>query len=226
MSVSEYSRRVFRLGELDFEYAFWQVLHLCLSPSRVYRNTKYHKQTKNQWARDDPAFLLILIYLIVLIDLAYLVCFQIRGISLLGYIVKDVTLFICIGCLVTLVFWFFCNRFLRMSGMSVLFQAVESRVEWLYAFDVHCNSFLLFALINYVARYFLLPVIYDKGSVSLFFSNFIYFASVCYYIYITFLGYDILPFLRRTHYLLYLVLPSAVLLLSLCFAGVELWKPL
>ncbi|GJQ10825.1 hypothetical protein GpartN1_g4968.t1 [Galdieria partita] len=221
MNFSEYSRRLFRLGELDFDYAFWQVLNLCLSPSRVYRNTKYHRQTKNQWARDDPAFLLILIYLVVIVNLAYLVCFQIRGISLLGYLLKDVFSFIFIGCLVTFTFWFFCNYFLRLPGM-----AVETRVEWLYAFDVHCNSFLLFALVNYVFRYFLLPILYDKGPISLFFSNFIYFTSICSYVYITFLGYDILPFLRRTHYLLYLILPNAVLLISTCLSGVELWKPL
>lgn len=31
-------------------------VNLCLDPKRVYKNTSYHKQTKNQWARDDPAF--------------------------------------------------------------------------------------------------------------------------------------------------------------------------
>lgn len=29
---------------------------LSLSPSCRYRHTSYQKQTKNQWARDDPAF--------------------------------------------------------------------------------------------------------------------------------------------------------------------------
>ena len=34
-------------------------VNLCLDPKRVYKNTSYHKQTKNQWARDDPAFIVL-----------------------------------------------------------------------------------------------------------------------------------------------------------------------
>lgn len=219
--MSEYARRVFRFRELDFDYAFWQIFHLCFSPSRVYRNTKYHRQTKNQWARDDPAFLLILMYLVVLTDVAYLVCFQVYGISLLGFLLRDVFWFVLISCLLTFSFRFFCNQFLRLPGM-----AMESRVEWLYALDVHCNSFLLFCLVNYVVRYFLLPVLYGKGLISLFFSNVIYFTAVCIYLYIAFLGYNILPFLRRTYYLLYLILPAAFLFLFMSLLGFELWKPI
>ena len=43
------------------------------SPARVcsYRHTAYHKQTKNHWARDDPAFLLVMSLLVALAACAY-----------------------------------------------------------------------------------------------------------------------------------------------------------
>ena len=41
---------------MDLESASWQMVTLCIDPKRVYKQTTYHKQTKNQWARDDPAF--------------------------------------------------------------------------------------------------------------------------------------------------------------------------
>ncbi|EEB96219.1 hypothetical protein MPER_04683, partial [Moniliophthora perniciosa FA553] len=44
----------------DFEQAAWQLTYLCLAPRRVYRNVYFHKQTKNQWARDDPAILVLI----------------------------------------------------------------------------------------------------------------------------------------------------------------------
>lgn len=50
--MPEYVRRFFQLPQMDMDYTLWQMLYLCISPSRVYRTTKYHKQTKNQWARD------------------------------------------------------------------------------------------------------------------------------------------------------------------------------
>ena len=45
-------RRFFQYPQMDIDYTLWQMLYLCVAPSRVYRTTKYHKQTKNQWARD------------------------------------------------------------------------------------------------------------------------------------------------------------------------------
>lgn len=50
--MPEYVRRFFQLPQMDIDYTLWQMLNLCIAPSRVYRTTKYHKQTKNQWARD------------------------------------------------------------------------------------------------------------------------------------------------------------------------------
>lgn len=56
----KYLRRLFRFQQMDFEFAAWQMLYLFTSPQRVYRNFHYRKQTKDQWARDDPAFLVLL----------------------------------------------------------------------------------------------------------------------------------------------------------------------
>lgn len=56
----KYLRRLLHFRQMDFEFAVWQMLYLFTSPQRVYRNFHYRKQTKDQWARDDPAFLVLL----------------------------------------------------------------------------------------------------------------------------------------------------------------------
>lgn len=38
---------------------------------RRYRHTAYHKQTKNQWARDDPAFVVVCCVLVAIAAVAY-----------------------------------------------------------------------------------------------------------------------------------------------------------
>lgn len=85
----KYLRRIFKFKQMDFEYALWQMLFLFVSPQKVYRNFAYRKreklkysliilklslleslgdiiipftETKNQWARDDPAFLILLFF--------------------------------------------------------------------------------------------------------------------------------------------------------------------
>lgn len=55
--MPEYVRRLFQFPQMDMDYCLWQMLYLCVAPSRVYRTTKYHKQTKNQWARDGKSYL-------------------------------------------------------------------------------------------------------------------------------------------------------------------------
>ncbi|KAJ6905848.1 hypothetical protein NC652_023564 [Populus alba x Populus x berolinensis] len=67
----QYLRRIIKWQQMDVEYTFWQMLHLCTSPKVVYQHTKYHKQTKNQWARDDPAFVVICSLLLVVAAMAY-----------------------------------------------------------------------------------------------------------------------------------------------------------
>ncbi len=42
-----------------------------MQPVHRYRHTAYHKQTKNQWARDDPAFVIVTCALVMLAALAY-----------------------------------------------------------------------------------------------------------------------------------------------------------
>jgi len=50
--LPEYVRRAVNYPQMDVDYTMWQMLYLCVSPKKVYRTTKYHRQTKNQWARD------------------------------------------------------------------------------------------------------------------------------------------------------------------------------
>ena len=48
-------------------------------PNRVYNTTKLHKQTKNQWARDDPAFVVVLLAMVAVATLAYAIAFRISS---------------------------------------------------------------------------------------------------------------------------------------------------
>lgn len=66
---------------MDFQFAMWQIIYLFISPQKVFRGFVYRKrnflpnsfylfhffyffhlypETKNQFARDDPAFLVLL----------------------------------------------------------------------------------------------------------------------------------------------------------------------
>ncbi|CAN6685616.1 unnamed protein product [Malus baccata var. baccata] len=175
----QYLRRIIKWQQMDIEYTFWQMLHLCTSPKVVYQHTKYHKQTKNQWARDDPAFVVISSLLLAVATLAYCAAFL-------------------------------TNSYLREEAPNS--HVVEQRVEWLYAFDVHCNSFFPMFVLLYVIHYFLSPILVAHGFIPVLLSNLIFMVATSYYHYLNFLGYDVLPFLERTTFFLYPI--SVVIVLS------------
>ncbi|KAG5189299.1 UNC-50 family-domain-containing protein [Tribonema minus] len=62
--------------------------------------------------------------------------------------------------------------------------SVEQRVKWLYAFDIHCNAFLMLFIAVYVGQKFLLlPVLLGRSAGALLLSNALYalgFGAYCY----------------------------------------------
>lgn len=40
----KYLRRLFKFDQMDFEFAFWQMLYLFIAPQKVYRNFQYRKR--------------------------------------------------------------------------------------------------------------------------------------------------------------------------------------
>ncbi|XP_042981288.1 protein unc-50 homolog isoform X1 [Carya illinoinensis] len=189
----QYLRRIVKWQQMDVEYTFWQMLHLCTSPKVVYQHTKYHKQTKNQWARDDPAFVVICSLLLMVATLAYCAAYD-HSAAHAVYVVISVLLFhfIITGAVMATCYWFLTNSYLREEAPSNS-HVVEQRVEWLYAFDVHCNSFFPMFVLLYVIHYFLSPLLVAHGFIPVLLSNFLFMVAASYYHYLNFLGYDVLP---------------------------------
>jgi len=199
---------------MDIEYTFWMMFYLCFNPSRVYRTTSWHKQTKNQWARDDPAFVAILICFQAIASIAYAFAFHMHSVVfILKLTFYSVFVdFILVGVVVATIGWLLSNRYLRVQGSL---HSVEQKVEWLYAFDIHCNSFFPLFLILYVVQFFLTPLLLNPGFLSTLAANTLYFVAFAYYNHVTFLGYNALPFLHNTVYFLY---PIALLLVLYIFS--------
>ncbi|XP_027365405.1 protein unc-50 homolog isoform X3 [Abrus precatorius] len=123
-----YLRRIIKWQQMDIEYTFWQMFHLCTSPKVVYQHTKYHKQTKNQWARDDPAFVVICSLLLAVATLAYCAAYDHSTAHAL-LVVFSVLLFhfLLTGVFLATFCWFLTNAYLREEAPNSY--VVEQRVE-------------------------------------------------------------------------------------------------
>ncbi|TFK28509.1 UNC-50 [Coprinopsis marcescibilis] len=199
-------RRLHRFQQMDFELAAWQLTYLCLAPKRVYRNVYFHKQTKNQWARDDPAILVLIAACLCVSAVAWGLVYSFSPLQTLVLaalmILRD---FLLSGVIIATVLWFTANRLL-LSPPSHSTPA-DSFVEWAYAFDVHTNAFFPLYLTLYLAQLFLLPVVLKDNWVCLWVGNTLYLIAFAQYTYGVYLGLSALPFLVRSELLLSPLLP-------------------
>lgn len=174
---------------MDFDFASSQFVDLLFHPSEVGRTTKIRKQIKNQWARDDPAFLVLLIAMIFLSVLAYCVCFvTLNPLHILRLLLGSLLLEFAIGgaALTTAIRWYI-NKNMRIQRIHT----VEQSIEWLYAFDIHCNALFTSFILITIGQYILIPIIINNTNLlSTILSNTLWMTGIGYYAYITFLGYS------------------------------------
>lgn len=187
-TLSEYLSRACSYSQMDFDYSCSQLVDLLTNPAEVYKTTAIRKQIKNQWARDDPAFMVILCALIVLSSLSWLLAFGCADSWHFIRMVFGTVLieFIGTGLLLATLTSTLANRFMRMARLYT----AEQSVEWLYSWDIHCNAYFpLFCLLS-VTQFVLIPVMFTSSFLSTFMGNTLYAIAYSYYIYITFLGYS------------------------------------
>ncbi|XP_035743186.1 protein unc-50 homolog [Vespa mandarinia] len=207
----KYLRKLLKFEQMDFEFALWQMIFLFTAPQKVYRNFQSRKQTKSQFARDDPAFLVLLtcwlcisaVGIAVVLGLGFF-----QFIRLLLYMIfVD---YIVVGLIVATVFWFITNRYLRIDK--------SQDVEWGYAFDIHLNAFFPPLIILHILQLFIYNGLINTNVFGgRFVGNTLWFISVAYYIYITFLGYTSVEILHKTH-IIFSALPIMLLIyiITLC----------
>eukprot|EP00545_Synedropsis_sp_CCMP1620_P003293 CAMPEP_0119018912 /NCGR_PEP_ID=MMETSP1176-20130426/20565_1 /TAXON_ID=265551 /ORGANISM="Synedropsis recta cf, Strain CCMP1620" /LENGTH=261 /DNA_ID=CAMNT_0006973017 /DNA_START=101 /DNA_END=886 /DNA_ORIENTATION=+ len=208
----QYLQRLTDVGQMDIQAALDQMRSLLGGrPQVVYKTAYYRKQTKNHWYRDDPAFCALQGAMLTVSAIAYAVAFRATltgGVSFLLY-----SLFwnwLVPGVIVASVGREIANR--HLSGTASA-SHVKQTVEWLYAFDIHCNAFFPLFCLLYVAQFFMLPLVLGQSLFALVVSNTLYAAALSWYWYITHLGYRSLPFLSNTEVFLF---PIAAVLLVYC----------
>jgi hypothetical protein len=189
-------QRAIHFPQLDVEYAQATIAELIWSPSKVYKLAQSRHEIKGHWSRDDPCFVLFLCWFIIIDFLAYGFALDVEyGIGrIFRHIFMGLFFFFALGSIVGTCTWFLCNKYFQTRHAH---SAGSQKVEWFYAFDVHCNAFLPAFLLLGVAQYLLLPLLVRGGILPALLSNTLHLAASLAYVHITVLGFLSLPFLNR-----------------------------
>lgn len=167
--LSRFTRRLVHIRQMDFEFALWQMLYLLIQPSKVYKNFIYRKRkplrwiiskkkleffsgTKDQFARDDPAFLVLLALSLLFSSIFYAYALGLEKIGFFTFFLWSVFVdCIGVGVVIATVLWWVSNRFLR--------KVRDQDVEWGYCFDVHLNAFFPMLILLHV----IVPILYPSN---------------------------------------------------------------
>lgn len=136
----QYFQRLLDVRQMDVQSALDQMKTLLSTrPQVVYKTSYYRKQTKNHWARDDPAFVALQGVFLVIAGIAYSVAFRISLSASISFLLYTVLWnWLGMGLIISTLCREIANRHLVVQQSA---SHVRQQVEWLYAFDIHCNSF-------------------------------------------------------------------------------------
>lgn len=150
----------------------------------------YFAGTKDQWARDDPAFLVLLSGALCVSSLIFALVLGLGAWQFVKFLLWVVFIdCVGVGLLVATALWAVCNAWLVRRDMAGGGGARDD-VEWGYCFDVHLNAFFpLLVLLHVLMPLLYAPVIQFDGFLASTIGNTIWLLATGYYCYITFLGY-------------------------------------
>lgn len=192
--LKKFFRKVVKFNQMDFQFASWQICYLFMAPQKLSKIFRARKQSKSQYARDDPAFLVFCISILLLESVVFGISFKLTFYKYLKFLFIFILCnFLGIGCIITTFIWSLTNTILNFGG---------NHIEWGYSFDIHINALfvpLVFHQLMQIVYYFWSN---NYPYLIMILGNTIYGLSAIYYNYITFLGYNIINPLESSKLLL------------------------
>ncbi|KAG0154782.1 hypothetical protein PDIDSM_352 [Penicillium digitatum] len=245
--MPRFFKRLFKFPQMDFEMAVWEMTSLLIAPKKVFKSIYYHKreslssnlgscidETKNTWHRPDPSFTYLLSFFLLLTAFAWGLAYT-PG---FGAIIRLTFLFVFVhfigsSLLVSTIGYFVIGRLFGPNGAAASLTGLRSsrgrrrgaaqglfrqpgekeQLEFGYCFDARLPP------IKSCGIFDLLTLPFPSDFLATFLGNSLYLSALIYYTYITFLGYNALPFLHNTELLLVPIIMFAVMWLVSLIAG-------
>ena len=199
--LPEYARRALHHDQMELDSALSQMYSLCTTPASVSKMTKARKVTKNHYYRDDPGFIVLQCFFLIVSSVVFGVALQSRILHVLYNILYSVAIdYFVVGGIAASATWAYANKFLMTSSHL---HEVRREVEWQHSFDIHCNGYFPYFMITHVLQFALLPLLVQDTFLARLVANSMYTVALATYFYNTFRGYVELPMLARQQTFLY-----------------------
>ncbi|CAH1113106.1 unnamed protein product [Psylliodes chrysocephalus] len=194
---ARYLRKILKFDQMDFQFAMWQMLYLFVNPQKLIKLFRARKLSKSQYARDDPAFLVLFAAALSITTVGFSIVLKLSFLQFIKFLFFVIFVdCLGLGVLVATLFWYISNTFFNPKTSL-------QDVEWGFSFDIHLNAFFPpLILLHFIQLFFYNGIISHDWFLSILLGNTFWLCSCLYYFYITFLGYNSLQILNNTRYFL------------------------
>ncbi|ELP92775.1 hypothetical protein EIN_371970 [Entamoeba invadens IP1] len=169
----------------NVEYYNWFFVNIILHPQTVYETNKYQHGLTQQWHRRDHAITKIVFFFNFVLSTIFAFTF-VKGLWKVPYILFDFAIPLVTGVIISVIIFYLCkSSFTTGDSFTVR-----------YSYDIHINAYFCYLLVSHILLFVLSPFLFRDSLWATFASNGVLLVSLAYYTYITFLGYNILPFMK------------------------------
>ncbi|KAK2855567.1 hypothetical protein FQN49_005064 [Arthroderma sp. PD_2] len=187
--IPQFLGRMFKVSQMDFEMAIWEMTSLVIAPKKVFKsiNVGSHlaPKTKNTWHRPDPSFCYLLSFFLYLTGLAWGFAYKSTLSSIAGLGISFILFhFLGASLIVSTIMYFSVGRIFGPNGPAAVISewrgtrsslgrmrrrgpaqglfalsGDNEHVEFGYCFDVSNRAFFTLYLHLYILQFILLPVL-------------------------------------------------------------------
>ena len=204
-SMFDYLKKMIYFRQIDYLFAYTNILY-CFRPKEINEMAKVRKHLKNKYARDDPGFLLIIIINLFISSIAFSFAFNHTNPFFIFniFFIQTFVMLFTFGLGIAMVSKFVIDKFFKSDELGI---NREQNIEYVYAFDIHCNAFVTLYFFCAVIPYIILPIVNGYKLFQVIIANTLLCIGVLYYCYVTFMGYFSLPFVRKNKFVTLAVWP-------------------
>lgn len=221
-SFIDYLKKMVHIKQIDFYLSYSNILY-CFKPKELNEIAKIRKHLKNKYSRDDPGFLLLLIINLFISSIAFSIAFyHFNPFFILNiFFIQTFVMLFTFGLLIGLISKIIIDKFFIYDEPN----SKQQTIEFVYAFDVHCNSFVPMYFFCAIIPFIFLPICNGSNYyLQVIFSNSLLCIGVLYYCYVTFMGYFSLPFVRKNKFVTLLMWPIIFTFFFATFLKVNLFE--
>ena len=180
------------------EYYNWYLINMLIHPNNVYETNKLNHSLTQQWHRRDHSITKIVVLLNIILSILFAITF-VSPVYFIIYVLFDVGIPLIMGVIISVILFYLCKGSFTTGDIFTV----------RYSYDIHINSYYCYLFVSHIIIFIFSPILFSPSFSSTLLSNIITLISFIYYGYVTYLGYNCLPFIKISKKAL--IIPSIIL---------------